>query len=151
MWVCRIAAARLRQEAAGSGESPKTTASMSASARAAFAVSAARPEPTIATSWLSAAAMVQSVPQPEVHRVRPQERGGRQAPFLDPRLVALRPQQVILRLLRTVAVLPCVTLDPVEAGPCVVDPALVGVREAEHRRQKQPLAAAVELVLEMPM
>ena len=58
-------------------------------------------------------------------------------------------EQVILGLLGQVAVLSSVRLDPGEAAPRVVEAPVVDVGEAEHRRQEQPLPAAVVLVLEV--
>src|SRR5579884_2074712 len=81
----------------------------------------------------------------EVHRVRPEERAWRGAPALDPRLVAVRPLQVVLRLLGQQPVRGRVRVEPPQAGVGTVRP-----REAEHRRQEQPLAAAVVLVFGVP-
>ena len=71
------------------------------------------------------------------------------APLLDPGLVPVRAQEVILRLLGQIAVLRRVGLDPAEACPGVGEAPVIDVGEAEHRRQEQPLAAAVVLVVQV--
>src|SRR3954454_1303771 len=138
----RIDAARVRHTSVGSSCVPKTAISPGATPpcrSVAYVESAAKPLPTIAQR------MVQS----KVHGVRPEERRRRRTPLLDPRLVAVRTQQMVVRLLRKVPVRLRVRLDPRKACARVVDAAVVDVREPEHRRQEQPLAAAVVLVVEV--
>src|SRR5258707_9624055 len=85
----------------------------------------------------------------KVHRMRPEQRRRRLAPLLDPGLIPLRAQEVILRLLGQIAVRASVRLDPGEAGAGVAEASVVDVGNPEHRREQQPLATAVVLVLEM--
>src|SRR6478609_3829163 len=81
--------------------------------------------------------------------MRPEQGRRRLAPLLHPRLVPLGPQQVALGLLGQVAVRLGACLDPREARAGVVTAAVVEVGETEHRRQQQPLPAAVVLVVEV--
>ena len=153
MCVCRIACARRRQSAAGSSCVPKTTISPGSSPpwrRVAYAVSAASPEPTIATL-----AIAQSSPSScasvEEHRVRPEERRRRRAPLVDPGPPRSRGGGGGPATARAEAP----SVGGVRARPtsrlvrAVVLVAVLELREPEERRQEQPLAAAVEDVVGM--
>ena len=83
--------------------------------------------------------------------MRPEQRRRRLAPLGDPVLVPVGPQEVVLRLLRQIAVRMGMRLDPGEAFARVVGPAVVDVGEPEHRRQEQPLPAAVVVVFQVAM
>src|SRR5215213_4243249 len=80
----------------------------------------------------------------EEHRVRPEERRGREAQFRHALVVCPGVEEVVLRLLRQAAVRRRVRRDPLEALS-----GTPGLGQPQHRREQDPLAAAVVDVVEV--